>query len=122
MSYARRVEAQLARLGRDALVYEHATGATDEFNNPTDDYSLRADNPVTAVRTYPDRNQEIKGVGGDLQDDSPLFMVPQPRTADDPAPPGPEDRIEYDGVMYAIQGLTEYDTHVEFRASKVTEN
>lgn len=120
MTFSRRLDAQLARLGRDAYVYEHRQTGTDRMNNPIDEWVKRDDNPVTAVKTYPDPNQEVKGSAGDLHEDQPVFVIPKPSTEDDPAVPDDEDRLEYDGVMYALQAKTAYETHVEFRGEMVT--
>lgn len=117
----RRLQTQVKRLGQRATVKVHAKTGEDAFGNPGDEYTI--DREVWAMRTYPDRNREIKGGAGDRQEDDPVFIVPRPNPEDPrdetPVPPDDEDRLVYDGNEYALQAPTWYATHVEYRAQRV---
>lgn len=124
MNYHKRVLSQLARRGEDATVMVHAKGETDAFGNPESGYT--DDRTITVVRTYMRRNRESKSVAGDLPMDRPVFIVANPIPGDPadqtPEPPGEEDHLRYNGTEYAIQGKTEYETHIEYTASRLTDD
>ena len=121
MSYYRRLQTQVKRHGREATVLAHSKGTEDAFGNPDDSYT--EERRVHALRTYPGRNEEMKGPSGDLHQDDPVFIIPRPNpndpSDDTPEPPDDEDHLVYDDVRYALQAPTYYDTHVEFGAERV---
>lgn len=106
------VVAQLFRIGREAEVYERTETGTNEFGNTTTDYGSSPDRTIIAYRTYPNRNTEVEASSGDRERDHPVFIVPV--GPNQPALPGKNDHIVYDGTTYEVQAYTEYDTHVEF--------
>lgn len=110
MTYGPQFIAQLHRLGKVAEVKVRTETGQNAFGNMTDDYV--ADREVITVRTYPNRNTEVQNSAGDRQRDNPVFIVP--KGDDQPAPPDPQDVLNYDGQDYEVKAHTEYDTHVEF--------
>lgn len=112
----RRVIAQIDRMGDTCEVLKQTQTGTDDFNNPQ--YEYTPERTVTAFRTYPNRNTEVKNSRGDYHRDNPVFIFPKGEHRNDP--PGVEDRIRYKGRLYEMQAPTHYDSHVEYFGQKVT--
>jgi hypothetical protein len=111
--YGRDISAQLDRIGQTATLYEKEQIGENEFNNT--EFGYVENREVTCVRTYPNRNTENEGSDGEYESDRALFIFAR---GDDE--PSGEERLEYDGQMYALGSTTEYETHVSIFGNKVT--
>jgi hypothetical protein len=102
----------LFRLGTIAGVKSPTTDGFNEFGNTTNTFPDDFDREVIAFRTYPNRNTQVEANIGDLDQDRPVFMVPNGESQ--PEVPAEGDHIFYEGNEYEVKSHTPYDTHVEF--------
>lgn len=108
--YGRNLAVQIHSLGGEAEVLTRSETGTNEFGNPTDEYTPQR--TILAMKTYPNRNTEVESSSGDRHRDRPVLISPD--VSSQPEPPGEEDRVSFDGTLYEVKALTEYDTHVEY--------
>jgi hypothetical protein len=112
--------AQLKRIGENATVYTRTPAGEDQFGNT--EYEWTADHVIAAVRSYPNRNTDQERNSGTMAGDRPVFILPVPTgsvQADQPSPPTTDDRLEYNGIMYALESQTRYDQHVEMMGNRI---
>lgn len=115
MTYSPQFAALLHRLGHEVTVRTHSKGNEDRFGNP--ESSWTDDRTVICLRSYPNRNTEITGMGGGRDRDRPVFFFPDDENND---PPGDDARIVYEGTTYEMKAPTVYESHVEMFGEVVT--
>ena len=105
------VKAMIHRVGRRVTILQESVVAVDEFNNPQHDWidaSSDSDDPIKAIRTYPNRNRQQNSNGGPRQEDRALFMFTLEQAPDEGA------RVKFNSNTYELGSPTRYDTHVTF--------
>jgi hypothetical protein len=133
-TYSRLIRSELEQQGRKALIEKHGTTGKNEWGNPTQDYTEGSF--ITAFRTYPNRNTEVKNAAGEWSRNSPIILTPVgggvpelersdrlyfPTSASAAATLSESDAPgEIDGVVhYELTAPTHYETHTEWTAEQV---